>query len=358
MITVFPRERESNFKKIKMKKPIILLILIISVFGLSCGDNSVTNNSVVTTKGVFILSEGSMTPGSAKLSYYDNEKDLFIPSIFNPVSLGLFPDGLIITDGSLYITEQGNYNSPGTIYKTDMNGKVLDSKPVGTNPYSLAYMSGKIYVTNGPAGSVSVLDSGLNTVKTITAGVYPQEITSYSGKVFVCNTSLYGGPYDSTITVIDANTDEVVKTLRVNRDPSSAAITNDGKLIAGCSGSDGKIFIFELLNFTITDTLTSPYGFSKDFSVDKLSKDVYFIGSSGDIVKLNLETRTFTKFIAAQSGSSFIYGYAYDYVNTSHYLLDAKNFTTSGTFSIYSASGVLQKSFATGIVPRRMAIYK
>ncbi len=342
-----------------MIKNLYFLLVIISAMTLiSCSDNTVTNNNVITTKGVFILSEGSMTPGSAKLSYYDREKDSLYLNIFNPSNLGLFPDGMIIYNDNLYITEQGNYNSPGTIYKTDMNGKVLDSKSVGTNPYSLTQMNGKFYVTNGPAGTVSVLDAGLNTVKTVNVGVYPQEITSNSGKVYVCNTSLYGGPYDSTISVIDANTDDVVKTLRVNRDPSAVAITNDGKLIAGCTGTDGKIFIFETLNFTLTDTLTSPYGFSKDFSVDKLSKDVYFIGSSGDIVRLNLETKTFTKFIAAPTGTSFIYGYTYDYINTVHYVLDAKNFTTSGSFSIYGASGSLIKSFATGLVPRRLVIYK
>ncbi|MCE1164405.1 MAG: hypothetical protein LWX07_03270 [Bacteroidetes bacterium] len=341
-----------------MKKLFYLIVLVAAVTLFSCGDISVSNNTVVTTKGVFVLSEGTMTPGSAKLSFYDNTKDIMYNGIFNPSNLGLFPDGIINVNDNLYITEQGNYNSPGTIYKTDMNGKVLDSKSVGTNPYSLCYSNGKIYVTSGPASSVSVLDSGMNTVKTITVGVYPQEIASYSGKVFVCNTSVYGGPYDSTISVIDANSDEVVKTLRVKPDPSSIAVTNDGKLITGCTGTDGKLFMFELTNYTLTDTLTSPYGFSGNLSVDKLSKDVYFTGSSGDVIKLNLDTKTFTKIIPAPTGTSYIYGYAYDYINMVHYVLDAKNFITAGTFNIYSAQGIFKKSFSAGIAPRRIVIYK
>ncbi|MGV8017592.1 MAG: YncE family protein [Ignavibacteria bacterium] len=341
-----------------MKKALYLLFLISALIISSCSDNPVNNTIITATKGVYILSEGTMSPGSGKLSYYDSAKDTFHINILNQGSFGLFPDGIVSNSGYLYITEQGNYNSAGTIYKTDLNGTVLEQKQVGTNPYSLCYENGKFYITNGPAGNVSVLDGNMNFVKDIQAGVYPQEIVSASGRVYVCNTSVYGGPYDSTITVIDANSNEVLKTLRVDRDPSSLAITNDGKLIAGCPGIGGRIFIFDTFGYSLSDTLTSPYGFSKDISPDKLSKDVYFIGYAGDIIKLNLDTRVFTKFIEAPAGTSYIYGYAYDVVNSAHYVLDAKNFSTSGTFSIYNASGQLQKAFTAGVAPRRILIYK
>lgn len=342
----------------KMKKLFYLFILAAVSLMSSCSENPVNNNNVTVTKGVYVLSEGTMTPGSGKLSYYDTSNDTFHLNILNQGSFGLFPDGIIGSNENLYITEQGNYNSAGTIYKTDLNGKILEQKQVGTNPYSLCFENGKFYITNGPAGNVTVLDNNLNFVKDIKAGVYPQEIISSSGKIYVCNTSVYGGPYDSTITVIDANSNEAIRTLRVDRDPSSLAVTNDGKLIAGCPGGGGKLFIFDTFSYALTDTLTPPYGFSKDISVDKLSKDVYFIGSAGDIVRLNLDTRVFTKFIEASAGTSNIYGYAYDVINGAHYVLDAKNFSTSGTFSVYSASGLLQNTYTTGTAPRRILIYK
>ncbi|MDD5361538.1 MAG: hypothetical protein PHN88_05360 [Ignavibacteria bacterium] len=341
-----------------MKKIFFFLFLIYSFIAFSCSDDVVNNNIITTTKGVFILSEGSMTPGSAKLSYYNSVKDSFYVSIFNPSSFGLFPDGIIKVNDNLYITEQGNYNSPGKIYKTDMNGTIIDQKTIGLNPFSLCNANNKFYVTNGPSGNVSVLNSNLDEVTTIAAGVYPQEIFSFSGKVYVCNTSLYGGPNDSTISVIDANSDAIIKTLKIDRDPSSIAYTNDNKLIAGCPGANGKLFFFETMNYSLSDTLSSPYGFSKDLSVDKLSNNVYFIGYAGDIIKLNLDTKTFTKFISLPASSSYIYGYCFDYLSSQHYLLDAKNFTGNGSFSIYSNSGVKIKSFNTGAAPRRLLIYK
>jgi YVTN family beta-propeller protein len=341
-----------------MKKIYFLLFLVYSFIAFSCSDDVVNNNVITTTKGVFIMSEGSMTPGSAKLSYYNSVKDSFYVNIFNPSSFGLFPDGLIKANDNLYITEQGNYNSPGKIYKTDMNGTIIDQKAVGLNPFSLCNANNKFYVTNGPAGNVSVLNSSLDAVTTIATGVYPQEITAFAGKVYVCNTSLYGGPYDSTISVIDANSDAIIKTLKTDRDPSSIAFTNDNKLIAGCPGANGKLFIFETMTYTLADTISSPYGFSKDLSVDKLSNNIYFIGYAGDIIKLNLDTRTFSKFIPLPSASSYIYGYSYDYLSSQHYLLDAKNFTGNGIFYIYSSSGTLVKNFNTGVAPRRLLIYK
>lgn len=341
-----------------MKNTLYLLVLISALIISSCSDNPVNNNVITATKGVYVLSEGTMTPGSGKLSYYDAAKDSFHLNVLNQGAFGLFPDGIVSHNGFLYITEQGNYNSAGTIYRTDLNGTILEQKQVGTNPYSLCFENERFYITNGPAGNVTVLDASLNYVKDIQAGVYPQEIVSASGRVYVCNTSVYGGPYDSTITVIDANSNEVLKTLRVDRDPSSLAVTSDGKLIAGCPGNAGRLFVFDTFVYALTDTLTSPYGFSKDISADKLSKDVYFVGYAGDIIKLNLETRVFTKFIEAPAGTSYIYGYAYDVVSSVHYVLDAKNFSTSGTFSVYNASGSIQKTFSTGAAPRRILIYK
>ena len=324
----------------------------------SCSDNNpVVPPVTVTSEGVFVLSEGGMTPGSSKLSYYNSNKDSFYVSLFNPVTLGLFPDGMIKYNSNLYVTEQGNFFAAGKIYKTDMNGTVISQNSVGTNPYSLCASNNKLYITNGPTSKVSVLDvSTLNTLKEINVGVYPQEIISYNNKVFVCNTSTYGGASDSTVSVIDANTDEVVKVLRVDKDPSGIAITNDGRLLVSSNSSTGKIYVFETSSFNLADSLYSPFGFSKDFSVDKSTNNVYFIGVNSDIVKLSLDNKNFTKLISKPSAQSFIYGYAYDYLNQKHYLADAMDFVSSGRFLVYDVNGTMIKTFITGIAPRRIII--
>jgi YVTN family beta-propeller protein len=240
-----------------------------------------------------------------------------------------------------------------------MNGTVVLQKSVGTNPYSLCTANNKLYITNGPTSKVSVVEvNSLNTIKEINVGVYPQEIISYNNKVFVCNTSIYGGASDSTISIIDANSDEVTKVLRVDKDPSGLVITNDGRLLVSSNGSFGKIYVFEAITYNLVDSLFSPYGFSKDFSIDKLSNNVYFIGANSDVVKLNLDTRTFSKLISKPNPQSFIYGYIYDYVSQKHYLADAGDFVSVGNLLVYSASGTPTKTLVTGVAPRRIIVNK
>lgn len=341
-----------------MKKLIYLFNLLLFVSIYSCSDNNIVNPVVTTSDGVFLISEGSFSASSSKLSYYNSTKDSFYVNVFNPSNLGLYPDGMIKYNNNLFITEQGNFGSAGKIYKTDMNGTLISQQSVGTNPYSLTSANNKIYITSGPASKVSVVDpSNLATIKEIAVGVYPQEILSYNNKVFVCNTGAYGGAADSTVSVIDAVTDAVVKTLRVDKDPASLCITNSNKLLVASTGTSGKIYVFETITYTLVDSLYSPFGFSKDFSVDRNSDDVYFVGNDGDIIKLNFAAKTFSSFIGKPS-NAFVYGYVFDYVGGRHYVADAVNFIVNGNMKIYSANGSFLKQFETGVAPRRFLVNK
>lgn len=303
----------------------------------------------------YILSEGSYSANSSKLSLYDIMQNNFTLNIFSPGNPGLYPDGLIFYNHHLYMLEQGSYGGQGKIYKLDSNGTVLASRSFGTNPYSLAISNNKIYTTNGPSGKVKVLN--LNTfedIKEINSGVYPQEIISAGNRVFVCNESLYGGADDWTITVISSTNDSVVGKISLRKDPSSVALSNDGKLIAGCRGAGGKIYKIDPLTLQKIDSVTLPSGFDKDISVDLQSENLYYINYNNGVSRLNLLTRQVTDIINNTSPSSYFYGYNYDYTRGKHYVSDAKNFITAGSVYIYNSSGVRENTLNTGIAPRRI----
>lgn len=347
-----------------MRKNLILLLLLLVTLTIYQGcnrDEIVNPNQPGKTdiEGIYVLSEGGFASGTAKLSYYSIKRDTFLLNIFNPGSLGLFPDGLIIKDNYLFMTEQGSYGNAGTIYKTDTNGTVLMSNQVGTNPYSIAYSNDKLYITNGPAGNVSVVNKNtLTQITTIQVGVFPQEILSFNNYVFVCNTSMFFGNKDSTVSVIDSRTDQEITKLRVKRDPSALAITNDLKLLVGCNDSTGHIYVFDPVNLIKVDSFYNlPGGFGRDISVDKSSSDIYYISNSNDIMKLNLNTRTTSVLIANPNPASvFYYGYVYDYKNKRHYVADARNFTVTGLLRIFDYTGNPIKVYDTGIAPRRMVL--
>ncbi len=343
-------------------------IFIIHLAGCNRDDIIISSPvNTTTTDGAYILSEGIFnSPGTSKLSFYSLQGDTIDVNIFNPGSLGNTPDGLILFNKNLFITEQGNTGVSGKIYETDTNGTVILSNDAGINPYSLAIANNKIYLTNGPTNNVSVVDmTSLATTSTINVGIYPQEIMSVGNKVFVCNTSIYMGPTDSTVSVIDAVSDAVIAIIKVRQAPSSLAVTNDGKLLVGCPGNPAQSVIYKidpdtyskLDSFELSNGLTS--GFDKDISVDKNSNDIYFISNSNNIEKLNLNTKASSTFISnPNTAADFFHGYNFDSKNKRHYIADAKQFVTNGSISIFDGNGTLQNTFLTGFAPRRIVVKK
>ena len=308
----------------------------------------------------YILSEGGFSSGTSKLSMLDVVNNNFSDNIFNPGQIGLYPDGIILYDDHLYLLEQGSFGGSGKIYKTDTTGLVLSSEVVGTNPYSLAMTNNKIYITNGPAGNVSVLNlNDLSFIKNIAVGVYPQEIISLNDKIFVANNSLFGGAADSTVSVIDPVLDTVISTIVVKKDPSSLSVSNDGFLFIGCpgDGDNGKIFKADPSTFQLIDTISLPgFGFGKDLVQDKAGNNLFFISSINDIVKYNLDNEDISGIIASVFPNNYYYGYNYDYVNKNHYVLDAKDFTITGTFTIHDSAGTIIDTYSTGIAPKKVLL--
>ncbi|AFH50004.1 5'-Nucleotidase domain protein [Ignavibacterium album JCM 16511] len=307
---------------------------------------------------VYVLSEGGFSAGTSMLSLYDNINNTFTQSIFSTGNIGLYPDGLVYYEGYLYLTEQGSFGSSGKIYKLDTLGTVLASATVGTNPYSLAIINNKIYITNGPASNVSVLNlNDLSFVKNISVGVYPQEIITFSNKVFVANNSVWGGALDSTVSVIDPTLDSVVATITVKKDPSAFAITNDNYLLIGCPGDEnnGRIYKIDPTTYQkIVEYSVPIYGFGKDISLDKNGNDLYFISYLNDIVKYNPNTNTSSLVLSSVYPNNYYYGYSFEPVSKKHFVLDAKNFTVNGSLSILDSSYNLISSYTTSIAPRRI----
>lgn len=352
-------------------RKIILVILLIIVTFYGCGRDEIVTppDEANTSKGAYILSEGTFTPGTSKLSFYNKSSDSFFTSIFNPVNLGNSPDGMILSGDVLYITEQGNFGSAGKIYKTDTNGTVLLSAGTGVNPYSLTEANNKLYITNGPANNVSVVDkNSLFVITTINTGLYPQEIISIGNKVFVCNTSVFGGGTDSTVTVIDAVTDSAVATIVLKKFATSLAVSTDNKLLIGCPGDASTAVIYKVdpSTYIKTDSFKNMnHGFCRDITVIN-SSSILFIGgdiySEGTIEWYSLITGSSVTLIP-KPANEINYSLAYDRESDKIYVGTAStNFTSAGRFQIYNNSGTLQKSFtisnssSSGLAPRRIVV--
>ncbi len=354
-----------------MSKNVCLICLFIfSAFLNSCNRDEINSPpSVVTisSKGAYIISEGGFNPGTSKLSFYNKTADSFYVSIFNPGSLGLYPDGLLYDNGNLFISEQGNFGAAGKVYKTDTNGTVIMSGSAGVNPYSMTIANNKIYLTNGPANSVAVLDKNtLSQITTIGVGIYPQEILSIGNKVFVCNTNVFNGGTDSTVSVIDASTDNLVATIPVSRNPTALAVSEDAHLLVGCPGDSISAVIYKIDPAALIITTAyrnHTFGLSKDI-VSIGNNEIIYIGGNiyeeKNIVKYSLTTRTGQSIIPQPTGG-LNYGLSYDNESSRIYVcVAAADFLSNGIFRIYGNTGSLIKEFniTGGITPRRIALKK
>ncbi|HEY3251038.1 MAG TPA: hypothetical protein VGK25_07955, partial [Ignavibacteria bacterium] len=266
---------------------------------------------------------------------------------------------LLLYGDYIYLVEQGpNFGGPGKLYKLDLSGNmVLSSQPFGSSPYSLAIANNKIYITNGPGSNVSILDiNNLNVINTISVGVYPQEILSVNNKIFVCNTSAFGGNSDSTVTVINAVTDSIMTTLTLRKDPTSVSFDqfsiNQIYIYAGCQGGGGIIYKIDFNTLNKIDSFNVANGFDKDMNAE--IGLIYFISASNNIDRLDPVTRIVTTQITNPDSVSYFYGYNFDKLNGKHYILDAKNFLVNGSLYIYNNTGALEKTFTTGVGPRRV----
>ena len=336
---------------------LFLVLFALSILYLQgCSRDELTGPGtvIVTARGVYVLSEGNGTSSSVALSYYNITDSSFTQNILSQ-NVGSYPDGLISSGNDLYMTAQGNFGSAGKIYKLDQTGNVQASNDVGTNPYSLTEASGKLYVTNGPASNVSVVDkSTLNTTNTIPVGSYPQEIITYGTKVYVCNTSAFGGSDDSTVSVIDSQNDVVVAVINVQKDPSALALSNDGKLLIGCPGTNKYIYKVDPNSYAKLDSFLIPDGCYRDISVDKTSDNIYFISGSFPsfrVLRLNLSTRALTEIMSV--GNNY-YGLVFDSVTGDLFVAIVPDFTNSGKLRVLS--GGIATDYTTGVAPRRLLI--
>lgn len=309
--------------------------------------------------GVYVLSEGTAAPNSSQLSFLSYSNGDFNLNITFPSLLGLYPDGLIDYNGSMYVTEKGNPGGQGTIYKLDSNGIISATNNIGVNPYSLAGSNGKAYCTNGPDSSVSVINvNTLAEIKKIKVGLNPQEIIALNNRIFVANTRITGGGIDSTVSVINVLNDVIIAKIKVNVSPSSLAVSKDGFLLVGTSGNGGMIYkynpeLFQRVDSFFVNSLTVG-----DINVDYNSNYIYFIRDRSSIVRLDLLTKIVTTFIISSGSNSieYINGYAYDVKNQKHYIADARDFIRPGYLYKYNSSGMLELGFQTGIAPRRILV--
>lgn len=341
----------------KSIKLVFILALSILLLANGCKKSESITSEIPTLKGVYVLNEGNFGRNNSTLSYFVPDSDRVYEDVFSLVNgreLGDTGNDIVISGNRAFVVVNNSDKIEVIEAKTHKSlGTILVP---GASPYKIALLGGKGYVTNLYRNAVTVIDAIANSVliDTIKVGSNPTGIFAFNNKIYVANS---GFGYSRTVSVIDAGTNKVIKTINVGDGPDAFAIDQIGLLWVLCYGSygdwqdpnddtDGKLFAIDLNTDVAVDSIV--VGGHPSRLV--IYGDFAYTIKEGNIVRINLKTKNIEQFIQGN-----FYSLALDPVNKLLYCADAKDYVQKGEVYIYDLSGKFIKKFQVGVIPGSFA---
>ncbi|MFA6541459.1 MAG: DUF5074 domain-containing protein, partial [Bacteroidota bacterium] len=225
----------------QLKFTLLVTLALTSAFIAGCKKNDIpvdsSNPVPALTKGVYVLNEGNYGRSNASLTFYSPDSNVAFQDVFGSVNkrpLGDTGNDIVLygTKGFIVV----NHSHKIEVFSTEDNTSLGTIQLPNKSPRYIAVVNAaKAYVTNWGDNSVSIFNPTTLAVEkdSIAVGSAPEGITVVNGKVYVCNS---GKGSDSTVTVIDAVTDAVVKQIFVGKGPETIGVDADGDIFVQCSG--------------------------------------------------------------------------------------------------------------------------
>ena len=356
------------------KKPmnkILKLSLALFIFLSACKEEEPIK-PIVNSEGYFIVNEGAFRGGNASLSFYDRNTKSVSNKLFfnvNGIPLGDQAQSMTAHDEKGFIVVQNsskieviNLNN-FTLIKTITQDIVSPRYFVGSSP-NKGYVSdwGK---DGGISGTVKVIDLVTYRVtKTIATGQGTNRLLLHGTNLYVVNSG--GTGRDSTLQIIDTNTDMITNTITLADNPNSLQLDKEENIWIATSGHTE----YDPVTFNILEDKSTPgtiikinkegdlllkltyteVGFSKspkNLSINPAGDRLYYL-YDGAIYSISISA-------SVLSSSPFIdkdyYGLGVDPIDGTIIGCESPNFRSSGNIDIYDATGMLMETHAVGIGP-------
>lgn len=325
------------------------------------------------SSGFFVVNEGAFNNSNASLSFYDRKTETLTNNVFAAVNsrpLGDQAQSMTVWEGKGYVVVQ-NSQKIEVIDAATFRAEATLSEGLSSPRYFVGVTSQKGYVSDwgadGLTGTVKVIDLQQNrVVKSIPVGRGPNRMYVVGSEVFVTNNGGFGN--DNTLTVMDANTDAVKRTITTADNPNGLVQTEGGNLWVACSGK----LVFDA-NFQLVMSQSTPGALVKfdaqgrellRLPVDRVSfsgpnqlatspdkKTIYYTYQGGLwAMAAGASTLPATPLIARS-----FYGFAVDPLDGTLIGCVAPNFSSAGSIEFYTAGGQFLRSFTVGIAPNGCA---
>ena len=344
-------------------------------------DTGVPSEEETRFAGLYILNEGNMGANRCTLDYLDlsgsDSTIHYYRNIYaerNPSTvkeLGDVGNDIGIYGSKLWIVVNcSNKVEVCEARSTRRLGQVnIDNCRYLAFDGGFAYVSsyaGPVQVAeNCPLGRVYKVDTlTMQKVDSVVVGYQPEEMAIVDGKLYVANSGGYRVPaYDNRIMVIDLATFKVVKEIEVDINLHRLLADSHGQLWISTRGNyfDVAPALYCLKGDKVVARLEVPIS-----SMTIVGDSLYFIGTTFSyadggykkdfgIVDVQRRATIATNLFDAPEIKSITlpYGIIVNPFDRDFYLLDAKNYVSSGELLHFDASGQFLWRVSTGDIPSR-----
>lgn len=365
-------------------------VMVVPMEDINTGGKTVKSEII----GMYLLNEGNMGSNKSSLDYLDlSGKDATVHYLRNIYSernpetvmmLGDVGNDIQIYGSRLWLVincsnkvEVAQANDAVRIGKVDIpNCRYVTFKD--RYAYVSSYVGSVYSGSNSPLGSVYKVDTlSLQKVDSCSVGYQPEEMAIIGKKLYVANSGGYQGMtgqgYESTVSVIDL--DKMQETERITVAPNLHRIRKDkydqlwltsrgnymdseSKIYWLNKGGDGKMQVIGHLDQPVSDLCI-------------VGDSLYFYGSQwSEITMTNtvtygiIDVRTHQIVSTSLSDAPEInkirmpYGIIVNPIHRDFYLMDAKNYVSSGELLHFLPDGTFDWKVKTGDIPAHAVFLK